>query len=62
METLYLLIPLSVVLVFAAGILIRRSRLGLALRVIGDDETVARHVGINTTRAKVALFTLSAAA
>ena len=49
------------VLVFAAGILIRRSRLGLALRVIGDDETVARHVGINTTRAKVALFTLSAA-
>lgn len=49
------------VLVFAAGILIRRSRLGLALRVIGDDETVARHVGINTTYAKVALFTLSAA-
>lgn len=49
------------VLVFAAGILIRRSRLGLALRVIGDDETVARHVGIDTTIAKVALFTLSAA-
>jgi len=49
------------VLVFAAGILIRRSRLGLALRVIGDDETVARHVGIDTTMAKVALFTLSAA-
>ncbi|MBX3501662.1 MAG: branched-chain amino acid ABC transporter permease [Alphaproteobacteria bacterium] len=49
------------VLVFAAGLLIRRSRLGLALRVIGDDETVARHVGIDTTMAKVALFTLSAA-
>jgi branched-chain amino acid transport system permease protein len=49
------------VLVFVAGILIRRSRLGLALRVIGDDEAVARHVGINTTYAKVALFTLSAA-
>ena len=49
------------VLVFAAGVLIRRSRLGLALRVIGDDETVARHIGINTTIAKVALFTLSAA-
>lgn len=48
------------VLVFAAGILIRRSRLGLALRVIGDDETVARHIGINTTAAKVALFVLSA--
>ncbi|WP_341898560.1 branched-chain amino acid ABC transporter permease [Ferrovibrio terrae] len=50
-----------VVLVFAAGLLIRRSRLGLALRVIGDDETVARHVGINVTAAKVALFILSAA-
>jgi branched-chain amino acid transport system permease protein len=50
-----------VVLVFVVGIVIRRSRLGLALRVIGDDETVARHVGIDTTRAKVALFALSAA-
>lgn len=49
------------VLVFVVGILIQRSRLGLALRVIGDDETVARHVGINTTYAKVALFALSAA-
>jgi branched-chain amino acid transport system permease protein len=49
------------VLVFAVGALIRRSRLGLALRIIGDDEAVARHVGINTTYAKVALFTLSAA-
>jgi branched-chain amino acid transport system permease protein len=49
------------VLVFAAGILVRRSRLGLALRVIGEDEAVARHVGVNTTYAKVALFTLSAA-
>lgn len=48
------------VLVFVAGVLIRRSRLGLALRVIGDDETVARHIGINTTTAKVALFVLSA--
>ncbi|MEK9968313.1 MAG: branched-chain amino acid ABC transporter permease [Ferrovibrio sp.] len=48
------------VLVFVAGLLIRRSRLGLALRVIGDDETVARHIGINTTTAKVALFVLSA--
>lgn len=49
------------VLVFLVGILIRRSRLGLALRVIGDDEMVARHIGINTTIAKVLLFTLSAA-
>jgi branched-chain amino acid transport system permease protein len=49
-----------VALVFFAGFMIRRSRLGLALRVIGDDEMVARHVGIDTTRAKVLLFAFSA--
>jgi len=49
------------VLVFAAGLLVRRSRLGLALRVIGEDEAVARHIGIDTTFAKIALFVLSAA-
>ena len=32
----------------------------LALRVIGEDETVATHVGINTTTAKLLLFALSA--
>lgn len=41
--------------------LINRTRLGLALRVIGEDETVAVHVGINTTVVKVLLFALSAA-
>lgn len=41
------------------GTWLARSRLGFALRVIGEDETVARHVGIDTARAKVALFALS---
>jgi branched-chain amino acid transport system permease protein len=45
--------------VFVVGWLVGRSRLGLAARVIGDDEVVARHSGIDTTRAKVALFALS---
>jgi branched-chain amino acid transport system permease protein len=48
------------VIVFISGWLIQRSKLGLALRVIGDDEAVARHVGINTTLAKVVLFAFSA--
>ncbi|OGA19619.1 MAG: ABC transporter ATP-binding protein [Betaproteobacteria bacterium RIFCSPLOWO2_02_FULL_63_19] len=52
------LLALAVV-VFAVGWLIGRSRLGLALRVIGADETVARHAGIDTTRAKLALFAVS---
>lgn len=42
--------------VFLVGWLIGRSRLGFALRIIGDDETVAAHSGINTALAKVLLF------
>nr|WP_282563219.1 branched-chain amino acid ABC transporter permease [Gymnodinialimonas phycosphaerae] len=42
--------------VFLTGWLVGRSRLGFALRIIGDDETVAAHSGINTARAKVLLF------
>ncbi len=43
-------------IVFLAGWLINRSRLGFALRIIGNDEQVARHVGINTAWSKVILF------
>jgi len=46
-------------LVFLAGWLINRSRLGFALRIIGNDEVVAAHSGINTARAKVLLFMVS---
>jgi len=48
------------VLVFFIGWLLRRSRFGLALLVIGEDETVARQVGINVPFAKVAIFIVSA--
>lgn len=47
-------------LVLVAGYVIGRSRLGIALRVIGEDETVARHVGFDTTAAKLTAFTVSA--
>src|SRR4029079_17037245 len=43
-----------------AGWLPRPSRLGLAVRVIGQDEAVASHCGIDTTRAKLFLFAVSA--
>ena len=46
-------------LVYLAGWMINHSRLGLALRVIGNDETVAAHIGINTAKAKVVLFIIS---
>jgi branched-chain amino acid transport system permease protein len=48
------------VAVFLTAWLVGRSRLGLALRVIGEDEVVARHCGIDTTAAKLILFALSA--
>jgi branched-chain amino acid transport system permease protein len=44
---------------FLIAFLIQRSRLGFKLRVIGGDETLARHVGIDVTRVKVSLFVLS---
>lgn len=40
--------------------LVRRSRIGMALRVVGDDEVIAAHVGINIARLKLVLFALSA--
>lgn len=39
---------------------IGRSRLGLALKAIGDDEVVAAHAGIDVTRVKLLLFVISA--
>ena len=46
-------------LVFLLGWWINRSRLGFALRIIGNDEEVAAHSGINTALAKVFLFMIS---
>lgn len=57
---IYWQLLLLAVAVFLLGWLIVRSRLGFALRIIGEDETVAAHCGINTTIAKVTIFTISA--
>ena len=55
-----MLLALTVV-VFITGWLINRSRLGFAMQIIGNDETVARHVGIDTARSKIILFMVSGA-
>ncbi|WP_075289474.1 branched-chain amino acid ABC transporter permease [Pararhizobium arenae] len=44
---------------FAISWGVGRSRIGLALKVIGDDEVVAAHCGINVARVKLALFAVS---
>jgi branched-chain amino acid transport system permease protein len=58
---LYWLLLSLAALVFLVGWWIGRSRLGFALRIIGNDEVVAVHSGINTARAKVILFVISSA-
>jgi branched-chain amino acid transport system permease protein len=45
--------------VYLIGWWVARSRLGFALRIIGNDETVAAHVGINSAACKLALFVIS---
>ncbi|MCZ7565890.1 MAG: branched-chain amino acid ABC transporter permease [Burkholderiales bacterium] len=46
-------------LVYLVGWLVARSRLGFALHIIGNDELVAAHVGINSAAAKLILFVIS---
>ncbi len=46
-------------IVYLIGWRIGRSRLGFALRIIGNDEVVAAHCGIGTARAKIYLFIVS---
>lgn len=46
-------------IVMLGAVALQRSRLGFALRVIGGDETMARHFGLNPTFAKLALFVAS---
>jgi branched-chain amino acid transport system permease protein len=58
-ETLYWILLGLAAVVFLIGWWIGRSRLGFALRIIGNDEVVAVHSGINTARAKVVLFIIS---
>ncbi|MGI9355375.1 MAG: branched-chain amino acid ABC transporter permease [Rhizobiaceae bacterium] len=43
--------------IFLFGWWLSRHRLGFALKIIGNDEEVAKHAGINTAFSKVILFT-----
>jgi len=58
---IYWMLLALTVLVFITGWLINRSRFGFAMQIIGNDETVARHSGINTARLKIILFMISGA-
>lgn len=60
-EDIYWMLLALTAAVFLTGWAINRSRLGFAMRIIGNDETVARHVGINTAWSKITLFMISGA-
>jgi branched-chain amino acid transport system permease protein len=48
------------VVLLITAYLIRRSKYGLALQSIGEDEEAAAHTGINVTVLKVIIFAVSA--
>jgi len=58
---IYWLLLATAVVVVGAVWFLSRARLGYALRVIGEDETVARHTGIDTVRIKVLVFASTSA-
>jgi branched-chain amino acid transport system permease protein len=60
-DTIYLTVLALAVLAMLCSILLRRSRMGLALLGIGADEQRAQTLGVNTRLVKIAGFALTAA-
>nr|WP_206378134.1 branched-chain amino acid ABC transporter permease [Sneathiella limimaris] len=59
-QHIYWMLLVLAAITFGIAWWIKNSRTGMALRVIGEDEVVASHVGINITRTKLLLFAISA--
>jgi branched-chain amino acid transport system permease protein len=58
--TVYFIMLAILVLTLLTAYLIRRSKYGLALQGIGEQEEAAEHIGINVTLVKVFTFVISA--
>ena len=58
-KTIYWELLCLAAFVYLIGWGINRSRLGFALRIIGNDEEVAKHSGINVALVKIFLFMIS---
>jgi branched-chain amino acid transport system permease protein len=59
-NTIYYIMLTILVLLLLTAYLIRRSRFGLALQSIGEDEHAAAHVGVNVNPLKTIVFAVSA--
>lgn len=58
--TIFYIILIIFVLLLLTAFFIRRSKFGLALQSIGENEEAAAHIGINVTTLKVITFAISA--
>jgi branched-chain amino acid transport system permease protein len=58
--TIYYVMFIILVVLLLAAYFIRRSKYGLALQSIGEDEEAAAHTGINVTVLKTIIFAISA--
>ena len=58
--TVYYLMLIIFVILMLTTYLIRRSKLGLALQSIGQEEEAAAHTGVNVTIVKIITFAISA--
>ncbi len=59
-NTIYYVMLAILVVLLLTTYFIRRSKYGLALQSIGQDEVAAAHIGINVTLLKVIIFAISA--
>ncbi len=59
-KTIYFIMLAILALTLLTAYLIRRSKFGLALQAIGEQEEAAEHIGINVTLLKVSTFAISA--
>jgi branched-chain amino acid transport system permease protein len=58
--TIYYIMLIILVVLMLTAYLIRRSKYGLALQSIGEDEEAAAHTGIHVTALKIITFAISA--
>jgi branched-chain amino acid transport system permease protein len=58
--TIYYVMLVILVVLLITAYLIKRSKYGLALQSIGEDEEAAAHTGINVTALKTIIFAVSA--
>jgi branched-chain amino acid transport system permease protein len=59
-DTIYYYLLVIMALTMLAAYLIKRSKYGLALRSIGENEEAAAHMGVNITMVKVLTYAVSA--